>query len=85
MENATKAYTNEAIDLLIGQIRGTKYTKRVQEILSEMGHPMEIIYIQRCVNRQFYSEVIWDAIVTYLEERKRIREEKLKRVYEVVS
>lgn len=74
METKSKTYTEAQIDLLIGQLKGSRYVSDVQKVLIREGYSYTDSYVQRVFGKFSYSEAIWDAIKEVALDRQRKKE-----------
>lgn len=85
MNKQAKNYTNDELDLLSGQIRGTSYVDEVQAVLVANGKVYSNGYITRVFNRFSYNNDIWDAIKAVGIARKKLRKTNASEVKELAQ
>lgn len=72
METATKKYTIEAKELLYSQLKGSRYTTEIRDVLRENGHEYDPGYIRLllCNPKMAHNEAVWDAVFEVVKQRK---------------
>lgn len=85
MNKPDRKYTNEDLDLLSGQIKGTNYLPEVQRELRKKGRMYSDGYIYRVTGRFSYNNDIWDAVKAVGIARKQMREQSRAELSQLVT